>query len=113
MTHPFDQEEKYCGKHNRPKVIAKRQTDAGATVITLECSECEITKKWHVLIFQSGSTIVTNDDIAMYFHGYASIAGDKPTLTDAELDAKKAQYAQWVCDVLNAVPEPDFVEVTK
>lgn len=68
-------------------------------------------KKWHVLIFPSGSTVVTNDDIAMYFHGYASLTGGKPTLPDAELDAKKAQYAFWVCDVLNAAPEPDLEQL--
>lgn len=41
MTHPFDQLEKYCEKHNRQKVIVSRDTEAGATVITLECPECE------------------------------------------------------------------------
>lgn len=41
MTHPFDQLEKYCDRHDRQKVIVSRDTAAGATVITLECPECE------------------------------------------------------------------------
>lgn len=41
MTHPFDQLEKHCEKHNRQKVIVSRDMPAGATVITLECTDCE------------------------------------------------------------------------
>lgn len=40
MTHPFDQLEKYCDRHGQ-KVIVSRDTAAGATVVTLECPECE------------------------------------------------------------------------
>jgi hypothetical protein len=39
VTHPFDQQEKWCETHQKQKVITKHQQN-GMTIVTLECPEC-------------------------------------------------------------------------
>lgn len=57
--------------------------------------------EWILKTHQSGSTLITNGDIAIYFHSMSQIFGQDSGLTDDELDAKKFEYARYVRDVLN------------